>query len=156
VLLSLRWLLKDWTDKSPGTDQIPTEVITGGSRTIRSEIRKFINSIWNTKELPVEWKKSIITPIYTQCDKADCSNYSGVSLGQLCTNFCPTSCYYYVILLIPYSPGVLKNFGAGSTLEILFFILWPTINWIDGEYYIRSSYLWKISFSTRKGILNFD
>jgi hypothetical protein len=52
--------------KSPGIDQIPTEVITGGSRTIRSEIRKLINSIWNRKELPEEWKESIITPIFNK------------------------------------------------------------------------------------------
>jgi hypothetical protein len=31
--------------KSPGTDQIPAELIKGGGRTIRSEIHKLINSI---------------------------------------------------------------------------------------------------------------
>jgi len=31
--------------KSPGTDQILAELITGGGRTIRSEIYKLINSI---------------------------------------------------------------------------------------------------------------
>jgi hypothetical protein len=34
--------------KSPGNDQIPAEFIKAGSRTIRSEIRKLINSIGNT------------------------------------------------------------------------------------------------------------
>jgi hypothetical protein len=33
--------------KSPSINQIPTEVITTGSRAIRSEIHKLINSIWN-------------------------------------------------------------------------------------------------------------
>ena len=55
--------------KSPGTDHIPAEVITAGSRTIRSEILKPINSIWNKEELPAEWNESIITPIYNKCDK---------------------------------------------------------------------------------------
>jgi hypothetical protein len=41
---------------SPGTDQIPTELIKAGGRTIRSEIHKLINSIWNRDELPEEWK----------------------------------------------------------------------------------------------------
>jgi hypothetical protein len=38
--------------KSPGIDQIPTELIKARGRTIRSEIHKLINSIWNKEELP--------------------------------------------------------------------------------------------------------
>jgi hypothetical protein len=48
--------------KSPGTDQIPAEMIKEGGGTIRSEIHKLINSIWNKEELPEEWE-SIIVPI---------------------------------------------------------------------------------------------
>jgi hypothetical protein len=48
--------------KSPGTDQIPAEIIISRSRTIHSEIHKFINSIWKKRELPVEWKESITVP----------------------------------------------------------------------------------------------
>ena len=55
--------------KSPGIDQIPAETIKAGSRTFRSEIHKFINSIWNEKEFPVEWKESIIVPIYRKGEK---------------------------------------------------------------------------------------
>ena len=33
--------------KSPGTDQIPAELIKAGGRTIRCENHKFIISIWN-------------------------------------------------------------------------------------------------------------
>jgi hypothetical protein len=33
--------------KSPGTDQIPAELIKAGGRTIHSEIYKLIDSIWN-------------------------------------------------------------------------------------------------------------
>jgi len=48
--------------KSPGINQIPAELIKAEGRTLRSEIHKLINSIWN-KELPEEWKESIIVPI---------------------------------------------------------------------------------------------
>ena len=37
------------THKSPGIYQIPAGLIKAGSRTIRSEIRKLINSIWNNE-----------------------------------------------------------------------------------------------------------
>ena len=51
-----------------------------GSRTICFEIHKLIYSIWNKEELLEEKKKSIIGSICQEGDKADCSNYRGVSL----------------------------------------------------------------------------
>ena len=39
-------------------------MIKAGGGTIRSEIRELINSFWNEKELPEQWKESIILPIY--------------------------------------------------------------------------------------------
>jgi hypothetical protein len=45
--------------KSPGSDQIPAEVIQAGSSTMHSEILKLINSVWNKKELPEQWKATI-------------------------------------------------------------------------------------------------
>jgi hypothetical protein len=38
--------------KSPGIDQIPAELIKARGRTIRSDIHKLINYIWNKEELP--------------------------------------------------------------------------------------------------------
>jgi mannosyltransferase OCH1-like enzyme len=43
-------------NKSPGTDQIQAVLINAGVRTIRSEINKIINYIWNNEELPHQWK----------------------------------------------------------------------------------------------------
>jgi hypothetical protein len=40
--------------KSPGTDQIPAELIKAGGRIIRCEIHNVIISIWNKEELPEE------------------------------------------------------------------------------------------------------
>ena len=57
--------------KSPGIDQIPTELIKAGSRTICLEIHKLITSIWNKEKLPEEWKESIIIPIHKKGDKTD-------------------------------------------------------------------------------------
>ena len=66
--------------KSPGTDQIPAELITARGNKIRSEIHKLISSICNKKELPEEWKESVTVPIYTKGDKTDCSNYGGIPI----------------------------------------------------------------------------
>jgi hypothetical protein len=72
--------------KSPGSDQIPAELIKAGGKTIRCEIHKLIISIWN-EELPEEWKESIIVPIYKKGDKTDCNNYRGISICQYVKTF---------------------------------------------------------------------
>jgi hypothetical protein len=43
------------------------------------ESHKFINSIWNKKELPKQWKESITVHIYTKGNKTTI-NYQGISL----------------------------------------------------------------------------
>jgi hypothetical protein len=50
--------------KSPGSDQIPAEVIQAGSEILLSEIHKLINSVWNKEELPDQWKESIIETVH--------------------------------------------------------------------------------------------
>jgi len=44
------------SNKSPGIDQLPAELIKAGGRTIRGAIHKLIIAIWNKEELPEEWK----------------------------------------------------------------------------------------------------
>jgi hypothetical protein len=67
--------------KSPGTDQIPSELIKAGGE-IYSEIHRLICSIWNKEELPQQWKESIMVPMYKKGDKTDCYNYRGISLSS--------------------------------------------------------------------------
>jgi hypothetical protein len=55
--------------KSPGTDQIPAELIKAGGETLCSETQKLICCLWNKEELPQQWKESIITPIHKKGDK---------------------------------------------------------------------------------------
>jgi hypothetical protein len=65
--------------KSPGSDQIPAELIQTRGEILLSAIHKHINSVWNKKELPEPWKESIIVPIHKKGDKTDCNNYRGIS-----------------------------------------------------------------------------
>jgi hypothetical protein len=65
--------------ESPGTDQIPAELIKAGGEMLRSEVLKLIRFI---DGLPQQWKESIIVPIYKKGDKTDCNNYPGVSLSS--------------------------------------------------------------------------
>jgi hypothetical protein len=58
--------------KSPGTDQIPAELIQAeliqaGGETLYSEFHNLIKLIWNKEELPHQWKKSIDVFIHILC-----------------------------------------------------------------------------------------
>jgi hypothetical protein len=66
--------------KTPGSDQIPAELIQAGGEILLSAIRKLINSVWNKEVLPDQWKESIIVPVHKKGDKTDCNNYRGISL----------------------------------------------------------------------------
>jgi hypothetical protein len=61
---------------SPGSDQIPAELIQAGGKMLLSAIHKLINSIWNKEELPNQWKG----------DKTDCNYYHGISLLSISYN----------------------------------------------------------------------
>jgi hypothetical protein len=50
--------------KSPGSDQIPAELVHTGGEILLSAIHKLINSVWNKEELPDQWKESIIVPVH--------------------------------------------------------------------------------------------
>jgi flagellar basal body-associated protein FliL len=51
------------------TDQIPAELVQAGGKTLRSEIHKRINSVWNKEELPEQWKESVVEHIYKRAIK---------------------------------------------------------------------------------------
>jgi len=67
--LRLSWLGKLKCHKLPGNDQIPAELLKAGSTTIRPDICKPINSIWNKEKLSDGWKQSINVPIYKKGDE---------------------------------------------------------------------------------------
>jgi hypothetical protein len=57
--------------KSPGSDQILAELIQAGGETLRSEIHKLINTIWNKHKLPYQWNEFTIVPVHTKGNKTD-------------------------------------------------------------------------------------
>jgi hypothetical protein len=73
--------------KSPGSNEILTELIQARHEILRSKIHKVINSIWNKEELPDKWKESIIVPVHKKGDKTDCSNYHEMNAINFIQNF---------------------------------------------------------------------
>jgi hypothetical protein len=66
--------------KAPGTDNIPSELIKYGGSTLKQGLYNLILLIWTTEELPKDWTKGIICPIYKKGDRMECSNYWPITL----------------------------------------------------------------------------
>jgi len=111
--------------KSPGFDQIPSELFKAGGRTICLEIHKLITSIGKKEKQPEELKESIITPIHKKGDKTDCNNYRGIS--HLPTTY-KTLSNILLSRLIPYAKEIIGDHQCGfrrnrSTIDQIFCIL---------------------------------
>jgi hypothetical protein len=110
--------------KSPGSDQIPAELIQAGSNMLLSAIHKLINSIWNKDELPDQWKESIIVPIHRNGDKTYCNNYPGISLLSTSYNILSN---ILLSSLSPYIDEIIRDHQCGfqrnrSTTDKIFCI----------------------------------
>jgi hypothetical protein len=110
--------------KSPGTGNIPAELIKAVGETLYSEIHRLVCCIWNKEELPLQWKESIIVPIYKKGDKTHCNNYRGISLLSTAYKILSNS------LLARLTPFVNEIIGDhqcgfrcnGSTMDQIFYI----------------------------------
>jgi hypothetical protein len=70
--------------KSPGSDQIPAELIQAGGEILLSAINELINSVWNKEALPDQWKESTIVPFHKSGNKTDCNNYREIIEDHQC------------------------------------------------------------------------
>ncbi|XP_076045844.1 uncharacterized protein LOC143028090 [Oratosquilla oratoria] len=65
--------------KSPGVDELPTELLSAGDNMI-DWIHRLFSQVWKEGKAPEEWRKAIICPIYKKDDRGECTNYRGISL----------------------------------------------------------------------------
>jgi hypothetical protein len=105
--------------KSPGTTQIPAELIKAGGEIFYSEIHKLICFIWNKKEMPQQWKESIIVPIYKKGDKTDCNKYRGNSLLSTAYKILSN---ILLARLTPYDIEIIADHQCGSFVTDLLWI----------------------------------
>jgi hypothetical protein len=87
-------------------------------------VNAVINSVWNKKELPDQWKESITVPIHKKGDKTDCNNYRGISM--LSTSYTILS-NILLSRLVPYIDEIIEEHQCGfrrnrSTTDQIFCI----------------------------------
>ena len=67
--------------KSAGVCGIQAELLKMGGGTVLRELAAVFQSVWTSCDVPADWRRSIIVPIYKgRGDRRDCGNYRGISL----------------------------------------------------------------------------
>ena len=68
------------TRKAAGVDEITAEAIKKGGEELRYALLKVIQRAWNKEDIPEEWARGIIFPIYKDGDQREPLNYRGITL----------------------------------------------------------------------------
>ena len=67
-------------NKSPGTDQIPAEILKHGGPKLREKLTNLCNLCWKEQQVPEEWKKGIIIKLPKKGNLCCCGNWRGITL----------------------------------------------------------------------------
>ena len=70
--------------KACGPDEIPAKVIKECAEELAPVLTKLFNKSLNTGEIPEDWLKANVAPIYKKGDSTEASNYRPVSLTCIC------------------------------------------------------------------------
>ncbi len=69
--------------KCEGSDEIHPRILTSLARYLAAPVAKFFNNSPETDIVPVDWKPSIICPIYKKVSKGDVANYRPIGLTSV-------------------------------------------------------------------------
>ena len=74
--------------KAAGEDEIVAEMLKNGRDVMIDWLVEILQEVWRTKQLPSEWKKSMLVPahMYKKEDRKVCDNYRGIlSILERCS-----------------------------------------------------------------------
>ena len=66
--------------KAPGPDNIPPEALKADINTTVEMMHVLFGKVWESEEIPTDWKESHIVKIPKKGDLSNCNNYRGISL----------------------------------------------------------------------------
>ncbi len=69
--------------KCEGSDEMHPRILTSFARYLAAPLAKFFNNSLETGIVPVDWKSSIICPIYKKVSKGDAANYRPICLTSV-------------------------------------------------------------------------
>jgi len=66
--------------KAAGSDQVVAEILKRGGEKVEYAVYLLCKRAWNEENLPTDWTRGVIFPIYKDGEKKDTSNYRGITL----------------------------------------------------------------------------
>jgi hypothetical protein len=66
--------------KAAGVDNVTVDEISAAGTAGIDTVYKLFKKIWEKEEIPKDWSRAIIVPIFKKKDKTVCDNYRGISL----------------------------------------------------------------------------
>jgi hypothetical protein len=70
--------------KSPGEDNINSELCKYAPKEFEQRLLKFLNNIYPKSTTPNERRNAIVIPVFKKGDKRDPQNYRGINIGNTC------------------------------------------------------------------------
>jgi len=71
--------------KAPGIDNITAELLKADIETATDQIHKITSIVWNTEQIPDDWRKGIIIKLAKKGDLTICGNWRGITLIPIVT-----------------------------------------------------------------------
>ena len=74
-------LVRNLAGKAPGICGIPAELLKAGGYHTAQWLTKVFQAVWQSGQMPSDWKKGIILPLYKgKGSRRECKNYRGITL----------------------------------------------------------------------------
>ena len=67
-------------NKASGGDEIPAELFQILKYDVVKVLHSICQQIWKTQQWPLDWKRSVFTPIPKKSNAKECSNYCTIAL----------------------------------------------------------------------------
>jgi hypothetical protein len=79
-IFEVHTVLKEFKNKSPGSDGINLELFKYADGTLKSRYTELLNRTWHGETPPECWLKALVILIYKKRNHKDCESYRGISL----------------------------------------------------------------------------
>ena len=66
--------------KAPGVDKVTVDEMRAAGNIGMDMLFKLFERVWEREEIPKDWSRAVIVPIFKKKDKTVCDNYRGISL----------------------------------------------------------------------------
>ena len=77
----LATVLKEFqNNKAPYADSVINAFLKYGGSVVRNKLLKIMNMIFEKEEVPNDFRKTLIKPLYKKGDKSECRSYRGINL----------------------------------------------------------------------------